>query len=208
MANWVLKGLRTGIRTTGYPSRPERAAGVSPGRPHGASLNSIEQADTLVERCPTRAIERQEGGVAVDHRRCVYCLRCQRDGMETVAPWDASYEWATEGLDEAASAKKLQRAFGRSLHIRFLDAGACSACVSEARQLNNPYYNMHRLGLFTTPTFFWCPGRCRMPCGSRYGRPTRPCRRRNGSSPSGPARSSAAYSDRASPHPGGPPKSS
>jgi Ni,Fe-hydrogenase III small subunit len=152
MANWVLKGLRTGIRTTGYPSRPERAAGVSPGRPHGASLNSIEQADTLVERCPTRAIERQEGGVAVDHRRCVYCLRCQRDGMETVAPWDASYEWATEGLDEAASAKKLQRAFGRSLHIRFLDAGACSACVSEARQLNNPYYNMHRLGLFTTPT--------------------------------------------------------
>ena len=42
--------------------------------------------------------------------------------------------------------------FGRLLHIRFVDAGACGACISEARQLNNPYYNMHRLGFFVTPT--------------------------------------------------------
>ena len=42
--------------------------------------------------------------------------------------------------------------FGRSLHIRFVDAGACGACISEARQLNNPYDNMHRLGFFITPT--------------------------------------------------------
>ncbi|MGB7698388.1 MAG: hydrogenase, partial [Methylovirgula sp.] len=38
------------------------------------------------------------------------------------------------------------------LHIRFLDAGACGACMSEARQINNPYYNMHNLGFFMTPT--------------------------------------------------------
>ncbi|MGC2075523.1 MAG: hydrogenase [Xanthobacteraceae bacterium] len=42
--------------------------------------------------------------------------------------------------------------FGRSLHVRFVDAGACGACMSEARQINNPYYNMHRLGFFITPT--------------------------------------------------------
>jgi Ni,Fe-hydrogenase III small subunit len=152
MANWVLKGLRTGIRTTGYPARPERAAGVSPGRPHGVQLRSVEHAEALAERCPTAAIERQGGGVTIDHRRCVYCQRCQREARDGVASWDTSYEWATSGLDEAAAVKRLERAFGRSLHIRFIDAGACSACVSEARQLNNPYYNMHRLGFFTTPT--------------------------------------------------------
>ena len=38
------------------------------------------------------------------------------------------------------------------LRIRFVDAGACGACISEARQLNNPYYNMRRLGFFITPT--------------------------------------------------------
>lgn len=42
--------------------------------------------------------------------------------------------------------------FGRSLHVRFVDAGACGACMSEARQINNPYYNMHRLGFFITPS--------------------------------------------------------
>ena len=33
MANWVLKGLRTGIKTTAYPSRHDDAPGVSPGPP-------------------------------------------------------------------------------------------------------------------------------------------------------------------------------
>jgi Ni,Fe-hydrogenase III small subunit len=38
------------------------------------------------------------------------------------------------------------------LHIRVVDAGDCGACLSEVKQLNNPYYNMHRLGFFLTPT--------------------------------------------------------
>jgi Ni,Fe-hydrogenase III small subunit len=151
MANWVLKGLRTGIRTSSYPDRPERAIGVSPGRPLGAELGSSDQAESLVERCPTRAIAREGAGVAVDQRRCVHCFRCRRDEGANVS-WDSSYEWAAYRDDDAATAQKLQRIFDRSLHIRFVDAGACGACMSEARQINNPYYNMHRLGFFMTPT--------------------------------------------------------
>ena len=52
----------------------------------------------------------------------------------------------------SAALRKLAGMFGRSLHVRFVDAGACGACMSEARQINNPYYNMHRLGFFITPT--------------------------------------------------------
>jgi len=33
-----------------------------------------------------------------------------------------------------------------------IDAGACGACLSEIEQINKPYYNMHRLGFFLTPT--------------------------------------------------------
>ncbi len=151
MANWVLKGLRTGIRTTSYPGRPERAPGVTPGRPLGASFASSDQAESLVERCPTGAIGRHDDGVSVDQRRCVHCSRCRRgDGAR--APWESSYEWAAHHDDGAEPAQRLHRIFGRSLHIRFVDAGACGACVSEARQINNPYYNMHRLGFFMTPT--------------------------------------------------------
>lgn len=153
MANWVLKGLRTGIKTTRYPHRSENSAGVSPGRPRGTSFESTAKIEGVVERCPTRAITRQNGGVAVEHARCVHCMRCAHDVDDGAAvPWDTSYEWAARGPNAAAAVYKLENLFGRSLHIRLVDAGACSACISEARQLNNPYYNMHRLGFFMTPT--------------------------------------------------------
>ena len=152
MADWVLKGLRTGIKTTAYPQRPEKTSGVSPGRPIGTSLGSAKQAEKLSKLCPTGAIARDGRGVTVDFGRCVHCYRCHPDAGDEAVSWDLSYEWAAD-RDELASAKrKLDKAFGRSLYLRFVDAGACGACVSEARQLNNPYYNMHRLGFFTTPT--------------------------------------------------------
>ena len=150
--NWVLKGLRTGIRTTRYPESQENAAGVSPGLPIGTLLRDRGKAESLTRRCPTRAITRLDGGVAVDPGRCVHCLRCRPDRDDAAASWDSSYEWAAYSRGPDALVAKLERVFGRSLHIRFVDAGACGACVSEARQLNNPYYNMHRLGFFMTPT--------------------------------------------------------
>jgi Ni,Fe-hydrogenase III small subunit len=79
-------------------------------------------------------------------------MRCSEENGGTAASWDQNYEWAADAPDNRAAVNRLERTFGRSLHIRFVDAGACSACVSEARQLNNPYYNMHRLGFFITPT--------------------------------------------------------
>ncbi|MFZ0730655.1 MAG: hypothetical protein WBC64_00955 [Methylovirgula sp.] len=152
MANWVLKGLRTGIKTSGYRSAAEAARGLSPGQPRGAALRSQEDAAALVERCPTGAIAADDGGVAIDQRRCVDCFRCRADVAEPGVPWREGFEWAAYADEVAAMRRKLDRAFGRSLHIRFLDAGACGACMSEARQINNPYYNMHNLGFFMTPT--------------------------------------------------------
>ncbi len=151
MANWVLKGLRTGVKSSAYPGRPDDAPGVSPGRPMGTRLKSPTAADELVARCPTRAIARENGGIAIDQGRCVHCSRCRRDVREAAA-WEPGYEWAAQTSDAAAALRKLAGMFGRSLHVRFVDAGACGACMSEARQINNPYYNMHRLGFFITPS--------------------------------------------------------
>jgi len=149
MANWVLKGLRTGIKTTPYPARDDRSLGISPGRPMATPLNSAAEMAELTARCPTNALLPRTDSVAVDNGRCVHCLRCKSGSAST--DWAPGYEWAARNEIEEAK-QELDRVFGRSLHIRFLDAGACGACISEARQLNNPYYNMHRLGFFTTPT--------------------------------------------------------
>ena len=52
----------------------------------------------------------------------------------------------------AMSRNEFGPAFKRSIHIIVVDAGDCGACLNEVKQLNNPYYNMHRLGFFITPT--------------------------------------------------------
>jgi Ni,Fe-hydrogenase III small subunit len=152
MTKWVIRGLQTGIKTSPYPDRIDVSAGLSPGRPVGGSVGEAVQAATLAGLCPTQAIAQRGGAIDIDHRRCVHCFRCRRDTGGTRADWDDGYEWAAAASEAEAAIRKLGRMFGRSLHIRFVDAGACGACMSEARQINNPYYNMHRLGFFITPT--------------------------------------------------------
>jgi len=45
-------------------------------------------------------------------------------------------------VEEAA-----QRALGRSLAIRHVDAGSCNGCELEIHALNNPYYNLEGAGI-------------------------------------------------------------
>ena len=82
----------------------------------------------------------------MDYRRCVHCYRCLRDVTEPL-PWEQSYEWAA-----ATGGESLAPAFARSIQIVVVDAGDCGACLNEVKQLNNPYYNLHRLGFFITPS--------------------------------------------------------
>ncbi|MDA8107623.1 MAG: hypothetical protein M0015_03210 [Betaproteobacteria bacterium] len=141
---WVASGLRTGIKTTAYPRGAENAPGVTPGLPLGAALG--EHAATLAERCPTHALAHAQGKISVDYRRCVHCYRCAR-GVPQPLAWKPGYEWAG-----SRGGNELGAPFARSIHVLVVDAGDCGACLNEVRQLNNPYYNMHRLGFFITPT--------------------------------------------------------
>jgi Ni,Fe-hydrogenase III small subunit len=145
MFQWVSRGVRTGIRTTSYPAKPETATGVSPGLPVGGAYPENE-SDSLVARCPTQALSQNDGQVIVDYRRCVHCYRCERQSAKPIT-WDRGYEWGS-----ASGSEVLGNEFTRSIHILVVDAGDCGACLHEVRQLNNPYYNMHRLGFFLTPT--------------------------------------------------------
>ncbi len=150
MTKWVLKGLRTGIVTTAYPGRDETAGGVSPGLPAGGQpFDAGSSID--VERCPTRALIRDGQRLRVDFRRCVHCFRCA-SGREGSTQWQDGYEWAARVNDRRYEDLSPGGVFRRSLHIRVVDAGACGACLSEIEQLNKPYYNIHRLGFFLTPT--------------------------------------------------------
>jgi Ni,Fe-hydrogenase III small subunit len=43
--------------------------------------------------------------------------------------------------------EKVKKIFGRSLHIREVDAGSCNACEVEVNALSNPIYDIERFGL-------------------------------------------------------------
>jgi Ni,Fe-hydrogenase III small subunit len=148
MSQWVVKGIRTGIKSTAYPRSSEQAAGVTPGLPVGGEFGA--EAAGVAARCPTHALEHSDGTVSVNYRRCVHCYRCLRDTARPLV-WQSGYEWGGSSGDLPGRGA-LGAPFRRSIHVLVVDAGDCGACLNEVRQLNNPYYNMHRLGFFITPT--------------------------------------------------------
>ena len=147
MSFWFWHGARNGIRTTGYPAEPERAAGVSPGRPVTTEFSASGEAEAAAGICPTGAIIAEGQTARVDLGRCVYCQRC-RTSLSCPMDWRQDYEWTRPGPKFVP----LPGPYRRSTHIMVVDAGDCGACLREIKQLNNPFYNMHRLGLFLTAT--------------------------------------------------------
>ena len=74
-----------------------------------------------------------------------------------------------------AEPRRSRAGFRRSLHVRHVDAGSCNGCESELQALNNPFYNLHRLGIFFTasPRFadlLLVTGPVTTPCASRSPR--------------------------------------
>ena len=84
------------------------------------------------EECPFGALE--DG--RFNPKKCISCRLCD-------APFGRK-------LDVEDIKNPLD--FRRSLHVFFLDVGTCHACNREVAQLHSPYYDVHRLGIFFTPT--------------------------------------------------------
>jgi len=150
MSFWFWHGLRRGVQSTRYPQKAETAMGVSPGRPVNTDFSSPDEAQLAAAICPVNAILAQGKSALVDPGKCVHCLRC-RWGIPTPMNWDAGYEWARPSAGNGEGAT-FPASFSKSLHIMVVDAGDCGACLHEVKQLNNPLYNMHRLGFFFTAT--------------------------------------------------------
>jgi Ni,Fe-hydrogenase III small subunit/Pyruvate/2-oxoacid:ferredoxin oxidoreductase delta subunit len=136
------------------------------GMPRFAPERCAPDCAACAEACPTAAITvrtDQTGAerLAVDYGRCVVCQLCAEACPSGAAT--QSFDWAfgtrlrSDLLlgEEAVPAPASQRAasrrgFRRSLHIRHVDAGSCNGCESELQALNNPFYNLHRFGIFFT----------------------------------------------------------
>lgn len=150
MSFWFWRGLQKGVHTTRYPEASETAAGVTPGRPVTTQFASAQEAARAAQVCPVGAITEQGNSAGVNLGRCIHCQRCHFGGAPLMQ-WAPDYEW-TKMPDTEGGYDPLPQPYQRSLHIIVVDAGDCGACLHEVKQLNNPFYNMHRLGMFFTAT--------------------------------------------------------
>ncbi len=180
MTKWLWTGIKTGKKTTAYPAAQENASGISPGRPAVTEFEDEKKARAVVNCCPAGALHRIKNRVEVNRDNCLNCFKCGPDdlindlssGFDSICSdsmgsafadsdstgadlidsgsmhWENGYEWA----EFTETGHSLRKSFSGSLNIRILDAGACGACMGEIKQITGPYYNIHRLGFFITPT--------------------------------------------------------
>jgi Ni,Fe-hydrogenase III small subunit/ferredoxin len=152
------------------------AAPVNPATPgHPGNGNGTDRADVAsgladVEAlCPTGAIK-ANGRLSVDQGRCVLCGRCVAARPDLFA-WSegatgpAAAALARESLvvpqlpetDETVAAARAAlaartTALRRSVHVRHVDAGSDGSEEWEIQALLGPVYDVHRLGVFFTPS--------------------------------------------------------
>lgn len=156
---WLFHGLRKGVVTTRWPARPDsyfdQASNLATTSPEPADL-SLQDA---VDACPTGAIGiiGNKPNVAAD--RCIGCGICVR-GWPDVFEFTLGATQAHLADDGAESPEELAvlranlsaraRTFGRSVHIRHVDAGSDGTEEWEINALLNPVYDIQRLGIFFT----------------------------------------------------------
>lgn len=140
--SWFLRGLRAGILTENLGESKKVPLALSPGLPEATTYSTVEEAAEVASLCPTGALESERHIVNVNGDRCVECMRCK-----PAQNWRHDALWAY-----ARGSEPLEAGFKRSIHVRIVDAGDCGACLNELSQLNGPSYNLHRFGIFITPT--------------------------------------------------------
>ena len=162
MLEWMIRGLRRGRVTTGYPARDEEPFLGFRGRVEVLRADGADASLEPVWACPTGAITvDRDGRVRLDRGRCILCGECVELAPDRFA-FQSTYETAAQRRDaltgdgdpepEAVRAALGDRvpALRRSIHVRHVDAGSDGSEEWEIQALTNPYYDVQRLGIFFT----------------------------------------------------------
>ncbi len=143
MLRILKKTLKTGTVTLKYPEKREAAPRGFRGKPE-ISAEKCTYCGKCVSACPSGAIRLAEYGektLALSCRGCIFCGRCEDVCPSGAVELTQEYELASK------TKERIKNIFGRSLHIREVDAGSCNACEVEVTSLSNPVYDIERFGL-------------------------------------------------------------
>lgn len=159
----ILHRLRHGCQTMAYPDGP---APELPDR-HGGALRveaakCAEHCQACLPVCPTEAITRLAGSpVALDLGRCIFCAACVEACPTSAITQTGDYRMAVARREDlllgkpgeevlrlaGALEERIRKLFGRSLRLRQVSAGGCSACEADTNVLGTIGWDLGRFGI-------------------------------------------------------------
>jgi Ni,Fe-hydrogenase III small subunit/formate hydrogenlyase subunit 6/NADH:ubiquinone oxidoreductase subunit I len=136
----------------GCPTGAIQATQAAPHRREiSLSYAACIQCRQCVAACPEQAVS-----VSTDIEVCAYSReQLSRTGSFDVDPSTGRGTFRQVGVeaglslaDAAANLKaRIRGRFGRSLHVRQVDAGSCNGCELEIAATTNPFYDLERFGI-------------------------------------------------------------
>ncbi|HEY3175248.1 MAG TPA: NADH-quinone oxidoreductase subunit NuoB [Candidatus Polarisedimenticolia bacterium] len=147
---------RQGQRTLPFPSEQAILTGRFRGRPIIDASRCPDGCRQCAESCPTGAIL-VDGATRIDLGRCVFCEDCVRACPEGAIRYTQDHRMASRTREDLAADDglklaealdaRMRRLFGRSLRLRHVSAGDCSACSAELTALGNVVFDLSRFGV-------------------------------------------------------------
>ena len=158
MIKTILTRLQQKKRTVGYPNSapvlPDRFRGrpVVDGELCRAGCRACEDV------CPTGAISFASEQVRIDLGRCLFCGRCGEICPASAIEFTRDYRLAADSREalivgsqvfnlQIQVRRDIQRLFGRSLKLRQVSAGGCSACEADTNVLTTIVFDLGRFGI-------------------------------------------------------------
>ncbi|NTW04751.1 MAG: NADH-quinone oxidoreductase subunit NuoB [Peptococcaceae bacterium] len=140
------KGYKTGMSTDSYPYDKKPVSSNFRGKPVWDS-DKCNLCGLCVECCPTGAIAIEKSKIPyVQVEKCIFCGYCEDQCANGAVTMGDEYELTLPEKTQSERFNKGQPGFGRSVHIRHLDAGSCNGCDWEMVALTGPVYDIQRLG--------------------------------------------------------------
>ena len=154
----LLERLRQGHRTFPFlkkqPELPERFRG----RPVLDAAKCPDCDGACVSACPTGAIIRNGNELTLDLGRCLFCAECSLACPKGAIEFTRDYRLAVRKREDLvlrdnclhlaeALDRQARKLFGRSLKLRQVSAGGCSACEADVNVLNTLTYDLGSYGI-------------------------------------------------------------